>query len=452
MTEDVKFQTKYELFDEGAGSIKAGGAAPDPTIIDGLPRVWVNTAKEGQVIDVQGVICSMTREGLESSVGTWKDGKILDNHKTPRSGFKIYDDKFESPFLAFLLDEQTVKSLKDSGGGSIDAIATKVQDKKILKMAGVGYSILETGITPSCTKEAGCGIPIAGVTPLADVGTEWDFDKADYTIDQLEVACAWQNVTKPKDERTKEDYELAYKTADGKIVLGGVEAAMTALNEAPQDVNIPSKDRKSIYNILAAGYKLFDREPPELKSAIAAEAGLKKNGGIAMGEKEEEKEEVTFTSTQVADLKAAAVAEATETLVNAQKVAATDMETAHTAALKALGETHTAEMETQKIEVQRQTALVDQLATMYALSDEAKKGLTEAKSVEDVFTLFSTLKVEKAEPVIAAKGGKGTEGGGIVMGAVVEGKAPEVLKTEEVGTYDPYTRKYVPSFREEVIG
>jgi hypothetical protein len=447
MSDEIKFSSEYESF---GGDLKLKAGAPNLGEIDNLPRVWINAAKEGQVIDVRGEICSMTREGLESSVGTWKDGKILDNHKTPRSGFKIYDDKFESPFLAFLLDVQTAKSLNDSGGGSIDAIATKVQDKKILKMAGVGYSILETGITPSCTKEAGCGIPIAGVTPLADVGTEWNFDKEDYTIDQLEVACALQNVTKPKDERTKEDFGLAYKTPDGKVVLGGVEAAMTALNEAPQDVNIPSKDRKSIYNILAAGYKLFDKEPPELKSAIAAEAGLKKKGGFVMGEKEEV-EEVTFTSTQVADIKAAAVAEATETLTNAQKVAATDMETAHTAALKALGETHTAEMEAQKIEVQKQTALVDQLATKYAFSDEAKKGLTEAKTVEDVFTLFSTLKVEKAEPVIAAKGGKGTEGGGIVMGAVVEGKAPEVLKTEEVGTYDPYTGKYIPSFREEVM-
>jgi hypothetical protein len=126
-----------------------------------------------------------------------------------------------------------------------------------------------------------------------------------------------------------------------------------------------------------------------------------------------------------------------------------ELETAHAEALKKLSEAHTTELETQRVSVRKQSALIESLGTMYALSDEAKKGLADAKTLEDALTLFSTLKVEKAEPVVAAEGK--AKGHGITMESEVKAEAPKTIKIEEIGTYDPVTKKYVASFREVAI-
>ena len=365
MEKNVPFFTKPEFFNKESEFSVVGGNAPDISTIDQLPRVWINAAREGQVIDVNGELCSLSREAIESSLGTWKNGQIFDNHKTLRKGFQIYEDKFESPFLAFLLDENTAKSLKDSEGGSIDGIATKVEKKRILKMRGVGYSILENGIIPSCTKDAGCGTPIAGA----------------------------------------------------------------------QDVNIKNNESDINSNTEKAESELNVKN--------------KKHGG-KKNMADEKPEEVMFSKEQVAEIRAAAVLEVREQLGNEHKVGIADLETAQATKLDELKTAHTTELEAERAVIMKQAAMTEKLATMYGLSDEAKKTLTDAKTVEDAFALFSELKVAKAEPVVAAEGG-GQKGGGIVLGAAIEAKAPETIKVKEVGNYNPYTRKYEDSFRVELI-
>jgi hypothetical protein len=93
--------------------------------------------------------------------------------------------------------------------------------------------------------------------------------------------------------------------------------------------------------------------------------------------------------------------------------------------------------------------MIESLSTKFALSPEAKKTLIDAKSIEDVYTLLATLKVEKAEPVVAAEGG--AKGHGITMGSEIEANAPKTRKVEEIGSYNPHTGKYVPTYREELI-
>lgn len=383
MSKEIEFSSNYEFFNTDP---KVIADAPNMNQVDSLPRVWVNGAKEGQVINVKGKICSMTREGLESSLGSWKDGIIFDNHSKQRAGFKIYDDRFESPFLAFLLDKVTADSLEKSGGGSIDGIALKIADNKILKMRGVGYSILEKGIVPSCTKEAGCGIPLAGN------GTSANTDS---------------------DENE--------------------------LNAILDNVNIPESAKESITNIVL-----------ELKSATSGKE-IKIKGGIKnMVDTKEEKPEVSYTKDQVAEIRAAAVTDTTEQLGNEHKVAMAELETVQKTAMDELKTSHIKALETQRTEVQKQSAMIESLATKYGLSDEAKKGLTDAKTIEDALTLFAGLEVKQAEPIVAAEAGK-PQGGGILMGAAIEGKKPEIRKIEEIGTWDPYTKQYVPTYREEVI-
>jgi hypothetical protein len=444
MSKDFKIHTDYEL-------IKASGAAPqnDPA----FPHAqWIAAAKEGQVIKLEDDLGTITKEALESSVGSWSNGIIFDNHKTINAGFRIHGDKFISPYLYFLLDNVIVAHLDKSAGGSIDALATKLNGNKVTGLQGVGYSVLSPGLTPSCTKEAGCGIPIAGEVEIADIDAEWDFKKEDYSLEQLETASAWKNIEKSEGDRTKEDYKLAYKAPDGKVVWRGTHAAMSALNDTREDVNVSRKDRETVYNILKAAYKLFDKEPPELKQNIEGE--LKDKGG-SKKKMAEEKSEVVYTAKQVADIKAAAVADVTEQLGNAQKVAVSDMETAQAAELKTLGETHATELVTQRELVAKQVGMIESLAAQYSLSDEAKKELTDAKTVKDTLALFAGLKITKP---IAGKGAaegsdkKDEKGGGIIEGASkIEGAAPKTVKVEEVGNYDAITGKYIPTYREELI-
>jgi hypothetical protein len=227
----------------------------------GDTHVWVTAAKVGQLVRVRDEFKTLTKEAVLSSLGTWKNGSIKDDHNAIRASFNIYGDKFEEPFLYFLLDQETASDVSNSVGGSIDARATEIIDEKVTKMAGVGYSIISQGGLPLCTKEAGCGIPIAAAEERkASLETKWDFNKADYTQEQLERACAWVN--KSKEERTKEDCKLAYKLPNGTIVWAGVHAAIAALNGARTPVNIPKSDREKVYNVLKAAYTLFDKVPP----------------------------------------------------------------------------------------------------------------------------------------------------------------------------------------------
>lgn len=369
MVKEIVIKTEYEL-------LSISGEASLPNADTGHLQ-WVSAAKEGQVIKLKDGLGVITREALESSVGTWKDGYVFDDHKTIHAGFQIHGDKFISPYLYFLLDEVIVAHLGKSAGGSIDAFATRIEGDKVTGMKGRGYSILSPGLMPSCTREAGCGIPIAGTAG---------------------------------------------------------------------DVNITTKDGENIGN----------NDKADLQQKIEGEL---KNKGGHKGNMADEKQDVTFSAKQVAEVKAAAVAEVTEQLGNAHKAGVADIEAANAAELKTLEEAHTTELETQRELVTKQVGLIESLSAQYSLSDEAKKALTDAKTLEDALALFAGLKI--TEPIAgegAAEGGnrkngdKADKGGGVVQGgAVVEGQAPKTVKIEEVGNWDAYTQKYVPTFREEVI-
>ena len=338
---------------------------------------WVPAAKVGQVIDIRKELCTVTAESLESSLGTWKGKSIFKNHETKIEDHIILDEKFENPFLSFLLNEDTVTALESAAGGSIDAIATLVKDKKLITMSGVGYSILDKDKTPACTKEAGCGIAGKGAAEEGggNVNIEGGISNPNIKLD---------------------------KTGDGKN---------------------PDPNKR-------------DKDQEEYKKKMADEKG--------------EKQEVSFSKDQVATMKAEAVKNLSDQLTATHKVEISDLEKAHAAELKTLGESHVTEMATQRDEVTKHVEMVESLTTKFALSPDAKKALIEAKSAEDVYKLLDTLKVEKAEPVVAAEGAAAT-GCGIVLGSEIEAKAPKTVKVEEVGNYNPYIRKYEPSYREDVI-
>jgi len=113
--------------------------------------------------------------------------------------------------------------------------------------------------------------------PAADEGRAWDksaalkrwqeYSKSGDKIDfsKYKYAFAWFD---SKDPEKLGSYKLPHlDIIDGKphVIWAGVRAAMAALMGARGGVDIPSEDRKPVYNLLAKRYKLFDKEPPEFK-------------------------------------------------------------------------------------------------------------------------------------------------------------------------------------------
>ena len=82
-------------------------------------------------------------------------------------------------------------------------------------------------------------------------------------VEDLKKICAWYDSKEPD---VKGSYKLPHhRTSDKKGVWRGIAAAMGALLGARGGVNIPTGDKKGVYNHLAKHYNDLDKDVPEFK-------------------------------------------------------------------------------------------------------------------------------------------------------------------------------------------
>lgn len=98
---------------------------------------------------------------------------------------------------------------------------------------------------------------------LADfTDSSWD-ELSDREKNRIARHYAWAASLPPE---TFGDLKLPHhRPSDGAVVWRGVRAAMAALLGARGGVDIPDEDRRRVYNHLAAHYRQFGKEPPELR-------------------------------------------------------------------------------------------------------------------------------------------------------------------------------------------
>ena len=106
-------------------------------------------------------------------------------------------------------------------------------------------------------------------TPLADKDMAWNgpmqIRECGDDMTKLKAISTWFDSENPD---VKSSYKLPHHLAAGShsVVWNGVKAAMGALLGARGGVDVPSGDRKGIYNHLKSHYGDFDEEAPEFKS------------------------------------------------------------------------------------------------------------------------------------------------------------------------------------------
>jgi len=122
-------------------------------------------------------------------------------------------------------------------------------------------------------------------TPRAPEDRAWDVDAAEARVrswaggpdkegvdwSKYRTAFAWYDGDDPENFG---GYKLLHHdVVDGSlhVVWGGVKASMQVLLGARDGVDLPSGDRRAVYNHLVKEYGLFDKEPPEYHESQSIE-------------------------------------------------------------------------------------------------------------------------------------------------------------------------------------
>lgn len=116
----------------------------------------------------------------------------------------------------------------------------------------------------------------------------------------LKQICAWYNAESPD---VKSSYKLPHHLAsDKKAVWRGVSAAMGALLGARGGVDIPSNEKRGVYNHLARHYSHWEKEPPEFREYTSEELKDLEEKGVLLTTETVAAETRALDSQMVADI------------------------------------------------------------------------------------------------------------------------------------------------------
>jgi hypothetical protein len=99
-----------------------------------------------------------------------------------------------------------------------------------------------------------------------------DKEWADLTETEIKEIAGHFAYAKQYPPQSFDDLKLAYRNAEGAIVLRGLKSAVTSLIGIRSGIDVED-DKKAVYDQLATLYKLFRKEAPEFKTLKEAQAG-----------------------------------------------------------------------------------------------------------------------------------------------------------------------------------
>ncbi len=117
------------------------------------------------------------------------------------------------------------------------------------------------GVVPNNPNDYGKNKSKEWSAPTLNDFTDETWDDLSKSEQRKIASCfAWTPQNPPENFS---DLKLPHHFPNGTLSWHGVRAAMAALHGARGGVDIPSDDKKTVYNHLAAHYREFDEKPPE---------------------------------------------------------------------------------------------------------------------------------------------------------------------------------------------
>jgi HK97 family phage prohead protease len=172
---------------------------------------------------------------------------------------KLFDNLRESD------DEVGSKEVEDLKGGDEDNPSEEpkpeVNYSELLNL--ISEQLRESG-KKIVTEEMKKVIPFKKY-PLAPLNAKWNGSKEvrEADIDDLKSISTWFDASNPD---VKASYKLPHHRASNKsTVWRGVAAAMAALLGARGGVQIPTNEKRGVYNHLKSHYLEFEKEVPDFK-------------------------------------------------------------------------------------------------------------------------------------------------------------------------------------------
>lgn len=239
--------------------------------IDSIPDTGPGTPEtRALVLAKEGVI-----DGVSIGYISEREEIVEKDDDWTRDLFQV--DLFERSLVTFPMNDEARVTRVQKQWLSLDsefcAKAGKLLSAKNFRGIKRAIDILE-GVIASITLESEKSEHKA-VIPYKSYPTDdrpWDgpAEIAAAEVSDLRIMCTWYD---SENADVKSAYKLPHHRADGySISWQGLTAAMGALLGARGGVQVPSGDRRGIYNHLARHYRDdFDRDPPEFRSVDSSE-------------------------------------------------------------------------------------------------------------------------------------------------------------------------------------